>query len=60
VFDETTAVWLALAIGLMTLAVEGLRFARLQRLALTGTIVAISLNLALGLTIVALKVAVEH
>jgi hypothetical protein len=27
VFAETAAVWLALAIGLVTLAVEGLRFA---------------------------------
>lgn len=60
VFDETRAVWLALAIGLVTLAVEGLRFARLEGLALTGTIVAMGLNLSLGLAIVALKVAVAH
>jgi hypothetical protein len=60
VFSETTAVWLALAIGLVTLAVEGLRFARLERLGVTGTIAAMGLNLALGLAIVALKVAVAH
>jgi hypothetical protein len=60
VFSETTAVWVALAIGLVTLAVEGLRFARLERLALTGTIAVMGLNLALGLAIVALKVAVAH
>jgi hypothetical protein len=60
VFAETAAIWLALGIGLVTLAVEGLRFARLERLALPGTVIAIGLNLALGLAIVALKVQVAH
>jgi hypothetical protein len=60
VFAETAAVWFALAIGLVTLAVEGLRFARFERLALPGTVLAICLNLALGLAIVALKVEVAH
>ena len=31
VFRETTAVWLALGAGLVTLAAEGVRFARLER-----------------------------
>jgi hypothetical protein len=60
VIVETAAVWLALGIGLVTLAVEGLRFARFERLALPGAVLAMGLNLALGLAIVALKVEVAH
>jgi hypothetical protein len=60
VFRETTAVWLALAVGLVTLAAEGVRFARLERLGPLGTIVAMAVNLALGLLVVAMKVAVAH
>jgi hypothetical protein len=60
VLAEPAAVWLALGIGLVTLAVEGLRFARLERLALPGTVMAMGLNLALGIAIVALKVEVAH
>ena len=59
-FAETAAVWLTLGIGFVTLAVEGLRFARLERLALTGTAIAMGLNIALGLAIGALKVEAAH
>ena len=59
-FRETTAVWLALGVGLVTLAAEGVRFARLERLGLAGTVVATGLNLALGLLVVAMKVALAH
>jgi hypothetical protein len=57
---ETTAVWLALAIGLVTLAVEGLRYARLVSFGRAGTLVAIVVNVSLGLLVVVLKVAVAH
>jgi hypothetical protein len=60
VFDENTAVWLALGVGLVTLAGEGVRFARLEHLGPTGTLVATGLNLGLGLLVVALKVALAH
>lgn len=59
-FKETSAVWIALAVGLVTLAAEGVRFARLERLGPTGTVVVMCLNLGLGLLVVALKVAVAH
>jgi hypothetical protein len=59
-FRETTAVWLALAVGLVTLAAEGFRFARLEDLGPLGTLVAMAMNVALGLLVVALKVAVAH
>ena len=57
---ETAAVWLALAIGLVTLGVEGLRFARLESFGLAATVVATCVNLGLGLLVVVLKVAVAH
>jgi hypothetical protein len=59
-FKETSAVWLALSVGLVTLGVEGLRFARIEGIGPVGTLVAVCLNLALGLVVVALKVAVAH
>ena len=60
VLAERTAVWLALGMGLVTLAVEGVRYARLERLGRVGTVAAVGMNLALGLLVVLLKVLVEH
>lgn len=60
VFAETVAIWVAFGVGLLTLAVEGVRYARLERAGPVGTIVAVALNVALGLFLVALKVAVAH
>ncbi len=57
---EATAVWLALAVGLLTLAVQGVRYAHIERLSGTATLVAVTGNLVLGLTIVALKAALAH
>jgi hypothetical protein len=60
VLHETAAVWLALTIGLFTLAAEGVRFARAEKLGLFGTLAAGGLTLALGLLVVALKVLIAH
>ena len=60
VLRETRAVWLALSVGLVTLAVLGARYARVEGLALGGTVAMIGLNLALGLLVVALKAFVVH
>src|SRR5262249_39637780 len=60
VFDETVAIWLAFGVGLLTLAVQGLRYARVEKLGWLGTLAAITVNVALGLLIVALKVTVAH
>ena len=57
---ETSAVWLALAIGLATLAAEGVRFARIERLGRLATLAVIGGNLALGSFVVLLKVFVAH
>ena len=60
VVEDSVAVWVAVAIGVVTLAVQGLRFARLERLTLPGTIAAVAVNVSLVLLIVGLKVLVSH
>jgi hypothetical protein len=57
---ESAAVWLALAIGLVTLGAEGVRYARLEDLGLAGTVAAVVVNLALGAMVVALKALLAH
>src|SRR5438034_9329191 len=56
VFRESRAVWIALGVGLFTLGMEGVRYARLEGLGRFGTLAATGLNVALGLLVVALKV----
>jgi hypothetical protein len=60
VVPEPTAVWGAFAIGLVTLGAEGIRYARMERLGAAATAGAVALNLALGVGVVALKVAIYH
>jgi hypothetical protein len=59
-FRDIVAVRLALAIGLVTLAVQGVRYARVGQLGRQGTVGAVAVNLALGITIVALEVLLAH
>ena len=42
------------------LPTKGARYARLESLGRGGTLIAITLNLALGLVVVVLKVAIAH
>jgi hypothetical protein len=60
IVGERTAVRLALAAGVATLAVEGLRYARLEQLGRLATSLIIACNVVLGLAIVALEVLVTH
>ena len=57
---ELSAIRLALVIGVATLAVQGVRYARVERLGRTGTMAIVTANLALGFVIVALEVALAH
>jgi hypothetical protein len=59
-FDDTRAFWAAFALGAATLVIQGVRFAKLGRLSLVGTITSVALNLSLVMMIVALKVLVSH
>jgi hypothetical protein len=60
VIREQNAIRLALGIGVATLAVQGLRYARVERFGRIATLVAVAVNVTLGLVIVALEVAVSH
>lgn len=60
VMAEPTSVWVAFAIGLVTLGAEGIRYARMERLGAAATLGAVAINLALGVGVVALKVAIYH
>ena len=60
VLEAQTAVWIALGFGVVTLAVQGVRYAALERLGRTGTAISVTLNVALGLVIVGLEAWVVH
>lgn len=60
VLKTDTALWLAVGIGVTTLVVQGVRFARLERLSTIGMIVSVSINLAFGLALVVLKTVLAH
>jgi hypothetical protein len=60
VLRETRAVWLAMGLGVVTLAVQGLRYARVEKLGRGATFVAVAINLGLGLVLVVLKALVAH
>ena len=60
VLGTQTALWLALGIGVVTLGVQGGRYAAIEQLDRTGTLAAIAVNLFLGLVIVALKALLAH
>ena len=57
---ERTAVQLALWLGVVTLTAQGIRYAQLERLSRSATFVTVTLNLAIGLAIVALEVLIAH
>lgn len=59
-FSVNTALWLAVGAGVAALTVQGLRYAHLERLSGTGTIISVGVNLALGLAIALLKALVAH
>jgi len=57
---EQADIWLAFGVGLAALALQGARYARVERLGILGTTLVITANLALGGIVVALKVLVGH
>jgi hypothetical protein len=54
------AVWLAFSLGLAVLAVQGVVFARVERLGWLGTLAVVTANLGLGVLLVGLKLFVSH
>jgi hypothetical protein len=60
VLSPRAAGWTALGLGLAVLAVQGIVFARAERLGPLASIAVVALNLGLGLVLVALKAVVTH
>jgi hypothetical protein len=60
IVEEATDIWLAFGVGFVALAVQGARYARVERLGAAGMAAVIALNLALGGVVVALKLLVSH
>jgi hypothetical protein len=58
--STSTAVWLAFGLGLAVLAVQGVIFARVERLSWPATLLVVAANLGLGVVLVGLKVLVSH
>ena len=58
--EPRTAVWLAVALGLVVLGAQGIVFARVERLGLTATVGVVALNLGLGVVLVGLKLLISH
>ena len=54
------AVWAAFGLGLFVLAVQGVVFARVERLGWLGTLSAVAANISLGLVFVVLKLLLTH
>jgi hypothetical protein len=54
------AVWVAFGLGLAVLAVQGVVFARVERLGRLGTLAVVAANLGLGVLLVGLKLLVSH
>ena len=60
VLSTHAAVWLAFALGLAVLAIEGVVVARVERFGVLGTVGIVAANLGLGLVLVVLKLVVTH
>ena len=59
ILNENRAIWAAIGVGLVTLGLQGARYAHVERLGLLGTAAVVVINLMLGGAVVALKVLAE-
>jgi hypothetical protein len=60
VLAPSTSYWVALALGLAVLTVQGLRFARIERLGRLATLAVVTANAGFGLVLIGLKLIVMH
>jgi hypothetical protein len=60
VLRDASAIRLALWIGLATLALQGVRYAGVEGFSRVGAILAVAVNVSLGLVIVALEAGLAH
>ena len=60
VVSTKVAVWLAIGLGLVVLAVQGITFAHVERLGRLGTLLVVAANVGLGVVLVGLKLLLTH
>jgi hypothetical protein len=60
VISTQAAVWAAFGLGLAVLVVEGVTYARVERMDVLGTTLVVAANVSLGLLLIALKLFVTH
>lgn len=60
VVSTEVAVWAALTLGLVVLAVQGFTVARIERLGWLGTLMVVAANLGLGVFMIGLKLFLTH
>ena len=60
VISAQAAIWASLGLGLTVLGAQGVVFARIERLGWLGTVAVVAANVALGLLLIALKLALTH
>jgi hypothetical protein len=58
VLSPKAAIWGAIGVGLAVLAIQGIVFARIEKLGALATIVVVTVNLSLGIVLIGLKVLV--
>lgn len=60
VVSTEVAVWLAIGLGLVVLAVQGITFAHVERLSWPGTLLVVAANVGLGVVLVGVKLLLIH
>lgn len=60
VISTQVAIWAAFGLGLVVLALQGVQFARTERFGPLRTILAVAVNVGVGLVLVAAKVVLTH
>lgn len=60
ILEPNTSYWVALALGLGVLTLQGVRFARIERLGPVATLAVVAANVGLGLLLICLKLLVIH
>jgi hypothetical protein len=60
VLRDRSSMWLAFTIGVVTLVVQGLAYARIEHFGRLATLVTVGVNLGVALLLVLLKVVVAH
>jgi hypothetical protein len=60
ILSTRASYWLAFALGMVVLFIQGVRFARIERLGLLGTLAVVAGNVGFGIVLIGLKLFASH